>query len=121
MGIEADLVELEKRFWEAPGDASVYREKMVEDGWVLMPPPAGMMGRDRTADAVESSPPWVTYELHDINCVELGSDAAVLTYRAVASREDRSEPYEALISSTYRNDNGEWKLVTHQQTPQHDD
>ncbi|MFB6346555.1 MAG: DUF4440 domain-containing protein [bacterium] len=117
MGLRQELVEIEKEFWEAPPDGSIYNERMVADGRILMPSPGGTMDRDETVEAVEGSKPWTSYEFLDLKCHELGDDAGLLTYRTCAHRDGMSEPYEALITSVYRKEGGFWKLVTHQQTP----
>jgi hypothetical protein len=46
----------------------------------------------------------------------LQNNIAVLAYRVSAERSD--EPfYEALCTSTYLNDDGNWLRLAHQQTP----
>lgn len=117
MSIKKELIELEKQFWNAPPDGSVYENHMSSEGRVLMPSPAGSMDREQTIEAVEGSDAWSSYEFRDLKCHELNTDAATLTYRASATRSEPSQSFELLISSTYRKENGAWKLVTHQQTP----
>ena len=117
MSIRDELIELEKTFWEAPPDGSIYGERMVAEGRVLMPSPAGIMDREETIEAIDGSPPWTNYELKELEFYELNDESAILTYKATATREGMADPYEALITSTYRRQDDEWKLVTHQQTP----
>jgi len=46
----------------------------------------------------------------------VSEQVSILLYR-VSARREGSEPYVALVSSTYAHDEDEWKLVLHQQTP----
>jgi hypothetical protein len=88
--------------------------------------------------------PWKSYEMSDIEVTSLGEDAAVITYRVKALRQEidapddgvslerelvrslghteanvKQEPFKALISTTWRKDPeiGAWLMVIHQQTP----
>jgi hypothetical protein len=117
MSLREKLIEIETKFWEAPPDGSVYREHMVAGGRVLMPLPAGIMNRERTIEAIDGSPPWTDYEFEELEFYELSDDSAILTYNATATRKGMDDPYRTLITSTYRKQDNEWKLVTHQQTP----
>lgn len=116
--IKNQLIELEKSFWDCPPDASAYEEFMMEDGRVLMPAPPGSMNREETISVVEGSAPWTSYEFHELKFKKLDTHASSLSYRATGDREDLPVPYEALISSLYeKDDDGQWKLFIHQQTP----
>ena len=53
--------------------------------------------------------------LSDERVLPLGDDAAVVAYRATATRDDVT--YTALFNSTYVREAGEWRLAVHQQTP----
>jgi hypothetical protein len=52
-----------------------------------------------------------------VHALELGRDAAVLTYRVAARWEREAARYTSLASSVYVQRDGEWKLALHQQTP----
>jgi hypothetical protein len=83
---------------------------------VLMLLPGDMVIDDRsTVVASMQGAPWDSYELADEHIVELGGDAAVVGYRATATRA--GEPYTALFNSTYVRGNDGWRLAVHQQTP----
>ena len=58
--------------------------------------------------------PWIKYDLKDIHVVQLGQDAAQISYSVEAFREDSA--YTAMISSVWRWETGAWKMVLHQQT-----
>lgn len=68
-----------------------------------------------TPSSGHRSPQRESYELSDERVVDLGADAAVVSYRATAVRG--GTPYTALFASTYHRDDGGWRLVVHQQTP----
>ena len=53
--------------------------------------------------------------LSDVRVLPLGDDGAVLAYRVDARRGEQE--YDALLTSTYRREDGEWRLTVHQQTP----
>lgn len=114
-----DLLELERAAWRALTDSGAaatahYDEVLAPD--VLMLLPGGMVIDDR-AQVVASmgGAPWQSHELSDERVVPLGTDAAVVAYRATAVRDDT--PYTALFASTYVRHDGSWRLAIHQQTP----
>jgi hypothetical protein len=112
-----ELEELERRGWEAlcgPDGAAFYDEVMADDG--LMVFPGTILDRDASLAAIASAAPWASFELIDVQAVELSADAGLVTYRAVAQRPGRP-PYEALMTSVYSRREGAWRLVLHQQTP----
>ena len=62
--------------------------------------------------------PWSSYNLSDVAVIILGKaeDVGVITYKAEAMRNGKE--YKALISSVWeKQQNGTWKMHTHQQTP----
>jgi hypothetical protein len=113
-----DLLEIEHRAWKAlatDGAAGPFYDEVLAEE-VLMLLPGGMVIDDR-ATVVESmsGAPWDDYDLRDERVVGLGPDAAMVAYRATATRGDVT--YEALFNSTYVVEHGEWRLKLHQQTP----
>lgn len=117
--MSADLIHLERQAWEAlstSGEAAAaFYEKVLADE-VLMLFPGGLVidGRAQVIASV-SGPAWESYEISDERIVELGVDAAIVAYRAVAVREGNE--YEALFNSTYVRVDGSWKMAFHQQSP----
>jgi hypothetical protein len=114
-----DLIELERRGWEAlstEGEAgrTFYGSLLREDAVMVFPGGLRLEGRDRILQSIGAQP-WQTFQIEEPDAVSLTANAATLIYRARAQRKG-SEPYAALISSTYVRE-GEWKLVVHQHTP----
>jgi hypothetical protein len=70
---------------------------------------------DACIAAMDQSPGWEETEISDARVVELGPDAAALTYRWRSRRGDAT--YEAAMSSVYVRREGRWQLALHQQTP----
>lgn len=67
--------------------------------------------------------PWLKYTLSDVEVMELGREAALITYRAEAVRPplegDGIVEFNARCASVWRLDAeaGKWLLCFHQQTP----
>ncbi|EXJ84915.1 hypothetical protein A1O3_05590 [Capronia epimyces CBS 606.96] len=82
--------------------------------------------------------PWRRYKLSDVEVTPLGTEAAAITYRVVATRQlvtedddndndsddddgddEPQDEFRALVSSTWRKDPeaGKWLLCIQQQTP----
>lgn len=114
MSLREQLLELEKRFWDASGDPGFWREHFDEDGVIALS--MGLMDKDTVVSAQGGARPWDTYSLDDVRFVELDEAAASLTYRVSARRGDDPE-YSAVITSVYARRDGDWRLMVHQQTP----
>jgi hypothetical protein len=113
-----ELLQLEHDAWNAlstNGAAAHFYERVLADE-VLMLLPGDMVIDDRQA-VIESmnGAPWDSFQLADERVLQLTDDAAVVSYRASATRQGTD--YTALFNSTYVRRNGEWKLALHQQTP----
>lgn len=114
-----ELMDLEEQGWRAlatEGDAGkkFYASVLREDAVMLFPGGMRIEGRDRILESL-GAPPWQSFRIENPKVVSLCEGAATLTYKVTAQRQD-SEPYVALISSTYVRGKA-WQLVVHQQTP----
>lgn len=114
-----ELIDLEVQGWRAlatEGDAgrNFYASVLREDAVMLFPGGMRIEGRERILQSLGAQP-WETYELKDLNVLALTEDAAAVIYKATARRKG-SEPYTALICSTYVRA-ATWQLVVHQQSP----
>lgn len=115
-----ELIELEKQGWQAlssKGDAAeeFYRPLLTDDAVMLFPGGMRVEGKAQILDSFGAQP-WHSFQMEDARVTALSEKAAVVIYKVTAQREG-SDPYVALISSTYARRAEEWKLVLHQQTP----
>ena len=112
MSVGDELLEIERELASEGGDA--YRRHMLAHALVVVP---GMrLDRDSTAEAIDASPGWDRFEISDAQGIDLGGDAALVSYRFMGWRGE--ELYDALLSSVYeRAGSGGWRLALHQQTP----
>jgi hypothetical protein len=114
-----EIVELERAGWQALSTSreaadAFYNRVLAERVVFLLP--GGTRLDDRAAVLASlQGPPWTAHELSEERVLDLGADAAALTYRARAARDGGE--YEALVNSTYVHTTGTWKLALHQQTP----
>ena len=118
MGVAAEIEALERRGWQAlsgPDGAAFYADVMSDDGVMVFP--GSVLDRDASLRAIASAPPWSTFELADMQVIEVGPDSALVIYRATSQREGEAA-YRALMSSVYARRGGAWKLVLHQQSPE---
>lgn len=98
----------------AGGDGETYGRHLREDAVVIVP--GESLDREGTIAAIDRAGGWDAFEITDQRAVQLGEDAALLTYRFGGARGDFH--YAATLSSAYvRGRDGEWKLAFHQQTP----
>ena len=115
-----DLIELEEGGWQAlssevDAGRQFYSAVLRDDAIMLFPGGMILDGKQRILDSL-SSQPWKSFQIEDPIVHLLSEDVGTLVYRVTAQREE-SNPYKALISSTYARTDGKWKLVVHQQTP----
>lgn len=110
-----DLWRQEQDFWT--GDAAWYGEHLAPESLMVFPPPAGVLNRARSIDAIRAAPRWKNVSLGTRRLVRPAEHTAVLAYAVTADRGDGASRYQALCSSTYVRLSGGWKLVLHQQTP----
>lgn len=116
VGFAEQLITVEREGWDAlvaGHGGEYYRQKLTEDA--LMAFPFGVLDRDETIAAMESAPPWDSYEMTDQRVVELTGDCGVVVYRVRAQRPGQ-EPFSAVVSSSFVRENDDWKLAFHQQS-----
>jgi hypothetical protein len=117
MSFEDELIELEREGWRAlcsSAGGAYYREHLT--GNALMAFAFGVLTREAAIEAIESAPPWSSFEIDDPRVVALNEDSGVVVYAVVAQRAGH-DPYSAVISSTFVRQDGAWRLAFHQQTP----
>ena len=91
-----------------------YSSVLRDDAVMLFPGGMIIEGREKILQSLAAQP-WKSFQIEEPR-ISLSESAEVLVYRVTAQREN-SEPYVALINSTYEISGGMWKLVLHQQTP----
>ncbi|CUH41942.1 hypothetical protein [Ruegeria atlantica] len=110
MTTEDQLWATEEQLWLNGFDSA--HSEISEDAVIIFPYPApiqrGTIGAQGTAG-------WRTVRMSDRH-FNLRGDIAILAYRVSAERPN-APIYNALCASTYIDDAGVWKLVSHQQTP----
>jgi hypothetical protein len=116
--ISEQLISRERAGWEALKNGrgkEFYAGCLSGDAMMVLP--FGVYDRPASIQAIDDEHPWAGYEHFEYRTVELGEDAAVLSYRVRAERPELDSPYQALVSSVYVRREGEWLLAFHQQTP----
>ena len=118
MTLEQTLVDLERAGWEALtklGEGTrFYGEHLAENAIMVFG--FGVLDRAQALEAMGAAPPWSWFRIEEPRVVELGADAAALTYLATAEREGEEE-FTGRTTSVYVRNGGLWKLALHQQTP----
>jgi uncharacterized protein (TIGR02246 family) len=115
-----ELLKIEKEGWHAlstNGDVAktFYRSLLCEDAMMVFPGGMVLVGKEKILESFATQP-WDTFQIENAQVLELSETASILVYQ-VTARRGKSEPYEALISSTYVYRDGSWMLAHHQQTP----
>ncbi|MBW4565721.1 MAG: nuclear transport factor 2 family protein [Mojavia pulchra JT2-VF2] len=117
MELKETLMALEKQFWQASSAANVdlIRSYLTDDA--LTVGMFGVLNKESTIAANEGQPPFSFWQIdNEPQILQLTQDSAVVVYRATAQRQGR-EQFTVMISSTYINRDGLWKLAFHHQTP----
>lgn len=109
--VHEELLRIEHELGSASADA--YRRHLAGDALIVLP--SGVLDREACIAAIEGSPAWDEFAIADARVLDLGPDAAVLTYRWSSRRG--AAPYDAFMSSAYVRRDGRWRLVLHQQSP----
>jgi len=105
MTIEADL---------ALGRGAEYERALHDDAVVVVP--GAVLSKAECVRAMDASPGWDTVDLGEPRLVGSRTTATVV-YPFVGMRGRTT--YRAILSSTYtRDEDGRWRLLLHQQTPQ---
>lgn len=121
MNKKEELFQLEEQGWQALSsdrDEAVqfYENLLISDAVMVFP--GGLMIRGKTTilDSIREAEPWLTYQLEDVQILDLSADICGVIYRANAQRSVNVE-YKALMSSFYIRVDGRWKMAFHQHSP----
>ncbi len=115
-----NLIDLERRGWTAMSSSKAdavafYEPLLLHDATMVFPGAVRLSGKAEILDAMDAQP-WDSFVLSSPREMALSESARILCYSVTAQREG-TEPYVALVSSTYVLRDGNWKLAFHQQTP----
>jgi hypothetical protein len=120
----ADLVDLEKKFWQSMVDEDTDTALAMLDEPSLMVSPHGAMqfDHDKYRQMAEHGSMVIkSFELSDMNVVFPTDQAAVLTYRVKQSIAERGKQelinQEMADSSVWLQKDGKWLCVMHTETP----
>jgi hypothetical protein len=118
MSIHDQLLTIERTLWNS--DPEPYRASVIEEA-IFVFAETGAIGRSAAIDALEQDGAgdraWERVDLRDATTLQLDRDAALLTYKAVARRNNEAAPVTVLAVSAYVRRGDDWKLAFHQQTP----
>jgi Domain of unknown function (DUF4440) len=111
---QEDLLAFEAAFWA--GDADFYRKNLAQRCLVAFTEMAGVFDKEEIAATIKGGSRWQDVSIDPKGMLEPANGVAMISYEARAVRES-GETYAALVSSTYVQSDGAWKLAFHQQTP----
>ncbi len=119
MAIYQELTELERAGWDSlcEGTGSEFYGGLMTPDGVMVLAHGFALDREAVVASLRDAPPWSGYTISDERLVRIGVDAAALTYRARAWRDDDGGSFVALMSSVYVRHDGSWRLALYQQTP----
>jgi hypothetical protein len=115
---EQELIELEKRYWQAIKDRNVEAATSMSDDPCIVTGPQGVGRVDRrTLGAMIRSPSWTLreFDVRDVQVRMLRSDVAILAYRVREELTVDGKPVtlEAADSSTWVRRDGRWVCALH--------
>src|SRR5690625_4841879 len=106
------LLKIEKGFWFEGAD--YYNQHVADEAVFVFP---GMrLGKEDGVNSADQAPRWDDLELSNTQVIHIADKVVVLTYHATGQREG-ADPYTGNISTVYRIENGEPKMIFHQHTP----
>lgn len=121
--IDSQVRAMEVTLWRCRIDKPATLLDIVTPGCVLISPVDGGMVTAHTRPSLsqklkqETQSTFLSYEMHDIEVIEVGMMAATIVYRVTATRAS-GEPYAAFCSSAWKQGaDAEWKLCVHQESP----
>ena len=115
MGATESVSELERRLWNA--DEAFYRERPAADAVLVFPDPTGILDREGVLASLDGPDRWARVEFEDERRIDVADGVVQLIYRAVATRSGEGGSYTAYVTTTYVEEDGTWRLVSHHQTP----
>lgn len=96
-----DLMEMEESFWKGARDADFYQEHFAANRRIDRS--MGIFGKEGVLATMSDAEPWDRFDIHDPSLIQVG--------------DANSDGYETNMLSVSRENDGDWQLVLHQQTP----
>src|SRR5258708_2693837 len=116
---QQQIIDLERQFWNASTDAEFYQTNVADEATFVLPFGTGIYSKAEAIEQVSSNQdPWTNIRFSQEKLLEVSGGAVILTNRPAASKAKAATTYQALVTSVYRLEKGQWLLVLHQQTPQ---
>lgn len=116
--LHAILVVYEKTVWDALVSGDIADDaKALDDGFLGVYSDGFATKTDHTGQ-LENGPTVDSYALTDTRVMALGSDHAMLSYRAVFRRKGRAGKEVMYVSSIWRRDADQWRNIFSQDTPE---
>jgi hypothetical protein len=113
----AALIEIERKMWT--NEVAIYEATYLPDAVLIF----AETGRIDLATALaalrdegEKGERWAEVNFDDVRVLELGTDAAMLTYAATARWNYQNAPGRWLCSTAYVLRPEGWRIALHQQT-----
>jgi len=107
-----NLLEIEKGFWFEGSD--YYNQHIAGEAIFVFP---GMrLNKEDGVSAADHAARWDHLDITDQKLIHIAEDVTVLTYYAKGQREGQP-PYAGHITTIYRLEDGEPKMIFHQHTP----
>lgn len=115
----AAVMDLEHHGWKSlcSSTGAEFYGRVMTDGAVMTLSRGFVLDRDQVVASLNDAPPWSSYEISEERLVHEGDDSAVLVYRGRAWRGGDEPAFDAWMTSVYVEVDGEWRLVSYQQTP----
>jgi hypothetical protein len=117
--LTATICTLEHRAWAALCDSGPALLPLLSSTPVMIFPGDNILTatssptvHDMLRDS--SFKPWTNYNLSHDEVVALGETSALIYYRVEATRENTT--FKAICSSAWVQEDGQWKMASHQQT-----
>jgi hypothetical protein len=104
---------LEERLWRE--GAATMEAALDAEAVMVFASPVGILAGADIAHSMEGAPRWTDIRMTERVIGRPMPDVVVLAYRGEGRRGD-ADPYIAYCSSVWRRDDGNWRLVQHQQT-----
>ncbi|MEQ1800608.1 MAG: hypothetical protein ABL989_01720 [Gammaproteobacteria bacterium] len=114
MTLQETLWDMEQKLWLEEADFHV--RNLTDDCVLLLPPPAGVLGKDAAVALVRETPRWTGVRFGGRRLLRLHDRIILLAYNASAHRRKELTTYRTLASSVYVNRDGDWRIAFHQQT-----